>query len=473
MERLDMKTTRIDARSRQAGFSLVELMVSMLLISLVLGVAFTMFNYTNKLSRSQLHQADLQQSSRVAQRDLLRSVRMAGRGGLAGYHVAGQTATSGPASITPAIEVRNNVPSATQRLVIGNATSPLVVEGTDVLTVRGHLTSSPIFIDSTNGDNFSLNGMGTGGLITLASHGPTGIPQDITPIVDAVTESRPDALLIVSSLSDLIYGVGEIVPGLSNVAGYNPDPLIYSEVTIAYRFTGSTIATDYALLSADGVFPDLNATYPGWLAPRELSNVGIVALLEEYRFYVRDPEDDTEPRLSVGRFFPGTQTAHPEGGWNTDIADNIHDLQVALGFDSSFDGTTNTDGFFAADADNLGADDIIVDGDLEPGASPGLDDWLFNAAADTTNLATPPWTPQTGGGPTPPTFPVNQPRPRLYYARISTLSMAASADRGFEAPLMTAIEDNVYDATHPVNENPGGRQKRRLLLTTIVDLRNL
>jgi prepilin-type N-terminal cleavage/methylation domain-containing protein len=464
-----MRATTIE---RQAGFSLVELLVSMVLVSLVLGVAFELFNSTNKLSRAQLHQADLQQASRVAQRDLLRVARMAGRGGLPGYAVAGLNPASAPASVTPAIEVRNNITTADQRLVSGNATSPLVVAGTDVVTVRGHFTSGPVFVDSTDPSVFEPNPLG--GKITIASIGPTGIPQNIAPLVDAVDEERPDAILIVSSLTDLIYGVAEIDPANSNIASYNPDPLVYSEVTIAYLHTGGFYASQYGLLSASGVFPDINVDHPDWLPPRELSNVGMVALLEEYRYYVRDPEDGTAPRLSVGRFFPGTQIPHCPDCWQSDIADNIFDLQVALGFDSSFDGAGSTNGFFDFDPDNTGDDDIIVDGDLVAGATKGLDDWLFNDAADTTNLGAPPWTPLPASGTDPPLFPSNQPRPRLYYVRLSTLSLAGSADSGYQAPLVTNIEDNVYptDADNPVNGDEG-RQKRRLLLTTIVDLRNI
>ena len=46
--------------------------------------------------------------------------------------------------------------------------------------------------------------------------------------------------------------------------------------------------------------------------------------------------------------------------------------------------------------------------------------------------------------------------------------------RGSPHRLVAAIEDHTYptDSDHPVNGNEG-RQKRRLLLTTIVDLRNL
>ena len=115
-----------------------------------------------------------------------------------------------------------------------------------------------------------------------------------------------------------------------------------------------------------------------------------------------------------------------------------------------------------------------VDGDALDGANPSLDDWLFNDATDTTNLGSLPWTPTAASGSDPPSFTSSQPRPRLYYARVTTLTMAASGDRGYQAPLVTAIEDHAYTtaANDPV-DSIQGRQKRRLLLTTIVDLRNL
>ncbi|MDH3402261.1 MAG: prepilin-type N-terminal cleavage/methylation domain-containing protein [Acidobacteriota bacterium] len=465
---------------RQAGFSLVELLVSMLLVALVLGGALTLFNYTNKLSRAQLHQSDLQQSARVAQRELLGTVRMAGRGGLAGFAVAGFTATSGPASVTPAITVRNNVPAAQQRLVIGDDSSPLVALDTDVLTVRGHFESPPAFVNSTDPSTFVV--AGNGGTITISSRSPGGVPQDLSALVDAVDDDRPDALLITSSLSDLVYGVAELDPTTSDVSLFDPDPAAVFDIVIGYKNRGGTYTTEYGLLSADGVFPDPNVlppTPPEWVPVRDLEGVGSVALLEEYRYYIRDPEGlegEVAPRLAVGRFFPGTDAPHPNGGWRQDLASNVYDLQVALGFDSSFDGTNSFNGFFAFDPDNIGNDDLIVDGELVPSTSSDLDDWLFNDPADEENLGNLPWTPNPASGSTPPAFTASQPRPRLYYARVTTLSLTASADRGYQAPLITAIEDRAYP---PAPSDPKaingseGRQYRRLQLTTIIDLRNL
>jgi prepilin-type N-terminal cleavage/methylation domain-containing protein len=462
------------ATPRQLGFSLIELLVSLVLVSLVLGGAMAMFNYTNKLSRAQLHEADLQQSARVAQRDLLRLIRMAGRGGLRGYHQAGYDAASGPASITPAIEVRNNVPAATQRLVPGDADSPMVQLDTDVITVRGHFNSPPLFVASTDPTTFTR--VANGGVIRVASHSPAGIPQDVSAMVQAVQDQREDAVLIVSALSDVIYGVAQLDPANSNVADYDPDPQVQFDITIAYKYAGGTHTAAYGLLSADGVFPDLNNAHPAWLPARDLQTVGSIALLEEYRYFARNPEDPTgaeKPRLAVTRFFPNTDTPY-DSNWYSDIADNVYDFQVALGFDSSFDGTASSNGFFAFDSDNVGIDDVVIDGAVAAGASTDLDDWLFNSPADTTNLGALPWTPAVAVGATPPSYTISQPRPKLLYARLSTLAMTAKPDPGYSAALVASIEDHNYATTpaDPVNGSDG-RRYRRLLLTTVADLRNL
>ena len=178
-----------------SGFTLVELLVAMALIALVLGGAVTMFNYTNELARAQLHQSDLQQSGRVAQREMLANLRMAGRGGLPGYHLHGFDANSGPASDTPAISVTSNVILGT-RIVPGDATSPRVQLGTDILTVRGHFNSPPLYVASTDPTTFNPN-PGSGGTVVISSHIAGEVMQDMTAIIDAVNANRADAVPLV------------------------------------------------------------------------------------------------------------------------------------------------------------------------------------------------------------------------------------------------------------------------------------
>ena len=128
-----MKRNAIHPTRREAGFTLVELLVSLAVTAvLILGVLAT-FDFSARMNRVQLNVADMQQSLRIAQNEIVKLARMAGRGTL-------------PANI--AIQVTNNVPANT-KLVNSQATTA-VLEGTDVLTLRGVFNSSLYQIDYLN-----------------------------------------------------------------------------------------------------------------------------------------------------------------------------------------------------------------------------------------------------------------------------------------------------------------------------------
>lgn len=67
-------------RLRSAGFTLVELSISMLVLVIVLLGTLSLFDFANRISSVQTNVADMQQSLRIAQQDAIRTVRMAGRG---------------------------------------------------------------------------------------------------------------------------------------------------------------------------------------------------------------------------------------------------------------------------------------------------------------------------------------------------------------------------------------------------------
>src|SRR5947209_6944295 len=113
--------------ARQRGFTLIEVAVSLLVTIIVLLGVLALFDLSNKLSRVQTNISDMQQSLRAAQTDAIRMIRMAGRGGL-------------PLGTLPngwAVAVRNNVADPSY---VGDNTTPQVVPGSDVLTVRGVLS---------------------------------------------------------------------------------------------------------------------------------------------------------------------------------------------------------------------------------------------------------------------------------------------------------------------------------------------
>ena len=151
---------------------------------------------------------------------------------------------------------------------------------------------------------------------------------------------------------------------------------------------------------------------------------------------------------------PGSETAY-SGEEGLDLADNILDLQIALGFDSSL-GEALTD----RNGDGFTNEDDIVLTETDDGEN---DDWLFNGGGDDPNAApfVPPWDddPVTG----------TPPRPELYYVRMTTLARVQVPDRTYDSLQITRIENR--DVT-PFNDLDERRFRRQLLQTTI-DLRNL
>jgi prepilin-type N-terminal cleavage/methylation domain-containing protein len=470
-----------NTRRGDAGFTLVELLVTIVIVSLTLTAAVGLFNSMNRLSRVQLHAAELQQSVRVAQREIGQILQMAGRGSLAGNNDVG------PAYDTPALSVRDNVGVSVRfpdrEIALGTA-NPTAVTGTDILTVRGVFESSVWHLNYTDIARFDPVAQ----TLTVGSRTPTGIPQDLRPIKDACDppsggSARPEALVLVNAADESEYAVVELDCTTTGHAAIPDDfdpELAYFDVVVGYR------------TAADGGnAPEYQKLAPGQINPPlavGTFNPSFVGLVEEYRFYVREHCRDADGageiecgdanavpahRFSMARMYPHTETPHAGDDQNLqiDVADGIFELQVALGFDSSYDGNGDINGFFAFDTDVLPGDGSVGDDDSVVEALSGAtDDWMFNAVADDATLDARPWSP-TG---VPLDFSATQPQPHLYYVRLSTLGFAARPDRGYQAPVVPALENRVYttDADDPLN-GTAARRFRRELLQTVIDMRNL
>src|SRR3990172_2039961 len=96
---------RRSRRPSEAGFSLLQLMVALLVLTQILVAVLVLFDSLNRTSRVQTQVADMQQSLRIAQYDVLRLLRMAGRGGLQANLVPTAIA---PALFGTAIDIREN-----------------------------------------------------------------------------------------------------------------------------------------------------------------------------------------------------------------------------------------------------------------------------------------------------------------------------------------------------------------------------
>jgi hypothetical protein len=428
----------------EAGFTIAELTVTLIVVVEVLLAVLLLFDTSSKIGKAEVQTADMQQALRIGQYEVVRMVRMAGRGELPVTNNPGGTLSPNLFAGT-ALSLRNNVPAGSGVIAgtaptdpPGTLSNPRVVTGTDVLTVRG-VFSTPLYqINYSSAKVFDYNPLTGKGTVTISSISPTGVQQPFDSLnapgslADAIAKNRPEALILVSGLDDTIYGVAQLDVSGSSISGDPPTQVgQYTTQTAQVAFT--TAAVGNVPLSANGVFP---AT---------LKSVSYVGILEEYRFYVRElhanPTDLTSelnPRLSRGRFYAGS-----DAPWNgevtnlyQDIAAGVLDLQIALGFD-------------------VNSDNVVTDGNS------GADEILFNSPADSTAAA--PWSPL------PSTF------PSLYYVRVNVLARTNRHDVKFRAPVITAIEDHVYNAnpSNPMDPNGSiGLTMRRRWTQTIVGMRN-
>ena len=360
---------------------------------------------------------------------------MAGRGGLPTSQYPNLPAYGG--QLLPdglAIGVTNNVPAGTQ---IAGCNCANVVEGTDILTVRG-VFDSPIYQLNPASGEFNYDAVTGAGSIIVRKESPTGVPQDLSAFEDRITDGIADAILLVSPLDDSLYAVVEMQPGASSATQVGGETEF---VTIAFTTQGGNTA-EFLELSPGGIYPPT------------LTTVAYVGLLEELQFYVREvraiPGDNTSeliPRLARARVFPGTTVAYDNDTENLtgDLTENILDLQVALGVDTVVAGLR---------------DEVVIEGDGVDTTPTNDDEWLYNHPADddsevkwTNTLATP---------------------SKLFYLRISTLARTDRPDTRFQAPLLALIEDKDYSAA-PFNvyNTRDERMYRRRVLQTTVDLRNI
>ncbi len=428
--------------SRESGFTVIELVVSLLVVVEVLLAVLMLIDFSSKLSRAQVNVTDMQQSLRVAHHELAGELRMAGTGGLPG----GQMRAGGP------IWIRNNA-GASQK--IGPATSPEVLDGTDVLILRG-VFSTPLYHVNTRDTlsftrTFNPPGVVEKGTVVINIATSTKIPHNMQPLLEIIEPNparpiRPEALLLIHPRNAAIYSVVELDTNTAVTKKLVDTNGVMTGIQLGWKARLGTYTTEYAQLSPGGVFNPA------------LDQVAFVGVLEEYRYYIRESyaipnnaASELTPTLMRARAYPNVDTAPYAGdvtNWEMDVADNILDLQIAFGLDS-----TNGGGSIIADTDHVGLDDRIFES-----ADGAADDWLFNGVADV--FPDPIW--------------INA-KPHL--VRLSMLGRTDRRDPKYQAPALTRIEDRAFAANHPLNVPlaSGGTQRlyRRRVLQTLIDLRNL
>ena len=432
---------RLRRRDARAGFTVVELTVSLLVLLVVMLGMLSLFDFANRLSGVQTNVTEMQQSLRVAQQDAMRAIRMAGRGPI--------PLAQPPAGV--AVAVWDQVPAGTR---IGGGGTPLVVPGTDILTVRG-VFSSVYQVNAANAAAFNLQPVPGGftGTVVVEDRTPSSIPQDLTTLRDAVLAAQEDAtrprerLVLVTPQNAEIWLIAALDPAGSSVTT--------TQATLAFTAVPAAVgADDPAYFDMPSLSPKIKSL------TADVTSVAYVGILEEHRFYVRElfekapnGTQDAAHRFSRARVFPGTDRpwrgrGDPPGvadkdhpSWTIGVADNIMDLQVALAFDSPRGGGSMGDDF-----NETGDDDRIYES-----ADGTNDDWLYN---DNQAFVPAQWADQ-----------------QLYFIRLTTLARTDRRDSGYQSPQLVRLEN--HDLTASRFNARTDRMFRYRPLETVIDMRNL
>lgn len=416
--------------NREAGFSLSELLVTLVILVVVILGVLALFDLNSRVARTQIHLSEMQQSQRVAQQSIIRLARMAGRGGLPVFDPV--AAIELPAGV--ALGIANNVAAST---LVGGCACAQVLPGTDILTVRGVFTA-PIYISDPESvlDFVQPPDTGGAGSLTLYNTTDAGAPQNLAELAEAVVEinggGSSQAFLLANALGG--YAVVEMTGGATDPASPGSGEEILS-VTVNFVNSGGTHSAAFNGLSQGGSYPT------------GFQRVAYAGILEEYRFYVRDrranPADASANPLSQlvrARLVPNTDTpfAGDDANLTEVVADNILDLQLALGVDRD-------------------GDQLVAEGVAGGTLTPANDEWLFNDPGDDATTAL--W---------------NGDDRDLFYLRVNTLARTDRPTPKYLADDVQAIEDNDWTSA-PFNRfnQDVERAYQRRQIRTVVDLRNL
>lgn len=443
--------TRYPRKTGAPGFTLLEMLIALVLLSVVMIAILTFLDASNRLTRTQVALAEMQSSQRIGQQEVVGMVAMAGIGGLPeGLTPTVAATVPGVGGVFPAglaLSVRNNVPANSH---VGDDDSPWVVDGTDVLTLRGVFSTEVLFIEPTQ--KLELDGNGDVA-VTVNQNVDLGVTQSLEELRAELAQGRPEAFILYDRYNPGAYAVLQFDPA-NSVLGSPGDPSMTIGLTLA---SSAGYADEYGALTlgttllagSGGATWDLTGSGITIQLPK---NVGAIGLLEEHRFYVReeheiagDATSRLKPVLAQARFYPHTDDVYPDGTWShveasIDLAENIIDLQVALGVDQS-----PTDG-------NV----------MEIGAGADDDEVLWNASGDDDGLSSPS------------TSPWANPSSQLFFTRITTVAQSFRPDPQYPGVLLGAVEDHDHNAL-PVSvfNTPSYTPFRKRLLQTTVEMRNL
>jgi prepilin-type N-terminal cleavage/methylation domain-containing protein len=334
-------------RSAASGFTLVEMIVVVLLLSIAMLGILAVFDASARINKSETDVADAQGSVRYGVYQMTRAIRMAGAGGLFVTQAVlnhRDPQLSGINLVNSAdADSFDNVEAGTTVVNLQNTAVP-VRPGTDMIEVRGVLNSPLLGFDDDPANGCQPNGGACVGIVGVdvksatnlghVNDNPGNRPQFAA--IDAYTAGATGAapmLVIVSSNIDLhsgcsaalpypqmLYNVG-VLAAPTDLGGGLPT---FGNVDFSYNAGG------FRVIEYDNENPIDPATLSGYAFPSGIANpLRTVGILDDFLFFI-DNTDPSHPALAQGiRRGPAFDVVH--------VADDVEDMQVAYGVDLNGD----------------------------------------------------------------------------------------------------------------------------------------
>ena len=452
-------------RGSRGGFTLVEMLVAVFLLSLVVLGALSVFDASARINKSEQDVADAQAAVRYGISWMTRAIRMAGSGGLFVTQAVLNAADRDLAGVSPPGVSYDNVAQGTKVTSL-NGDLP-VRPGTDMIEVRGVINSPLIGFDLATGCQPCDPSAGCAacvGVTNLAAAATTSTGHVNDDAANRPQFSEVDAYTAGASANNpmllLVAFNDDLHPDCSQLVGGQTYPL-YPQLPYNVGMISSPTA-----LGGSGSFGNVDFTS---VIAREfnpetplekgtdalaMKNIRHAGILDDLIFFI-DDTNPLHPALAQG-------TRRGAAFDVIALADDVEDMQIAYGVDVDGDNALNRYPGTAASFDSNVSSER--DGD----------EWAPNVAGEAPFTATDFQSLQPPPDPVVFTHPGRH-CPRLHAVMLSLVAKSHDPDPTFRAP----TAEGVLTMNSPVG-NPGPRtypglapaRFRRRIQTLKINLRN-
>ncbi|HKD19363.1 MAG TPA: PilW family protein [Thermoanaerobaculia bacterium] len=453
--------SRRPSRSATSGFTLIEMIVVTLLLSIAMLGLLAVFDASARINKNETDVADAQGSVRYGIYQMTRSIRMAGAGGLYVTQAVLNHNDANLLGIQPNGVSYDNVAGVTVTDTFGNVWN--VRDGTDMIEVRGVLNSPIIGFDESTSCNpctgtNQLNALPIIGGPQIGYHLNNDPTRTQFAAIDAYTQSAnvgKPMLVIVQDAKNELHACGDLGPPIG-LQRYPQPPFNVGVITAQTNLaSGNTFGSiDFA----NAIGQRFNVELPSGASqpPATIQTLKRAGILDDVVYFIT-----TDPATDPTGIHPFLAQGYRRGNVFevSHLADDVEDMQVAYGIDTNGDSAVTR-------LTSAGCPINANDPDPNFSTTAGCDEWFPNAVGEVAPVDTQfqeqsPFNPSHSG------LPLAIHCPRLHAVMISLLAKARDSDPTYKGPAANGYK--IMNSTAaPIT--PG--LYRRRVQTLKINLRN-